>query len=324
VLVIADVNRRVFAMFSFLMKRVTGMALATKQNLVLSQVATLTTSAEEQRSHFKALSITVPKPFVFHVELNRPKKLNAMNNTMWMEIGKCFTELADDSDCRVIVLSGAGNMFSAGIDLADMAQIGAKLGEHEDVARRCKVIHDTVKFYQDAITSLEKCPKPVIGAIHNACIGGAMDLITAVDIRYCTTDAWFQMKEVDAGMAADVGTLQRLPRVIGSESLVRELAFTARKMMASEARESGFISRVYDDKDSMLKGAIEVATDIAAKSPVAVQVTKRNIVYSRDHTVQEGLDHIRHWNMAMLQSEDFMNATVALATKSPPPPFSKL
>lgn len=311
-------------MFSVLMKRVTRMALATKQNLVLSQVAALTAPAEEQTSQFKALSITVPTPFVYHVELNRPKKLNAMNSTMWMEIGKCFTELADDSDCRVIVLSGSGKMFTAGIDFADASQIGVKLGEHEDIARRCKVIYDTLSLYQDAITSLEKCPKPVIGAIHNACIGGGMDLITATDIRYCTTDAWFQVKEVDIGMAADVGTLQRLPRIIGSESLVRELAFTARKMMASEAKECGLVSRVYDDKDSMLKGAIEVATDIAAKSPVAVQVTKRNIVYSRDHTVQEGLDHILHWNMAMLQSEDFMNATVAQATKSPPPTFSKL
>lgn len=294
------------------------------ENLVLSQTAVLTTSAEEQRSQFKALSITVPKPFVYHVELNRPKKLNAMNNTMWIEIGKCFTDLADDSDCRVIVLSGAGKVFSAGIDMADAAQIGAKLGEHEDVARRCKVLHDGLKLYQDAMTSLEKCPKPVVSAIHSACIGGALDLITAADIRYCTTDAWFQVKEVDIGMAADVGTLQRLPRVIGSESLVRELAFTARKMLASEAKECGFVSKVYDDKDSMLTGAIEVAADIAAKSPVAVQVTKRSLVYSRDHTVQEGLDHVRHWNMTMLQSEDFINATVAQATKSPPPTFSKL
>ncbi|XP_021928770.1 delta(3,5)-Delta(2,4)-dienoyl-CoA isomerase, mitochondrial isoform X3 [Zootermopsis nevadensis] len=240
------------------------------------------------------------------------------------EIGKCFSELGNDPDCRVIVLSGTGKVFSAGIDFADAAQIGARLSETEDVARRCKILHDTIKLYQDSMTSLEKCPKPVISAVHNACIGGALDLITAADIRYCTSDAWFQVKEVDIGMAADVGTLQRLPRIIGSESLVRELVFTARKMLASEAKECGFVSKVYDDKDSMLKGAIEMAADIAAKSPVAVQVTKRNIVYSRDHAIQEGLDHIRFWNMAMLQSEDFMNATVAQATKSPLPTFSKL
>ncbi|KDR14796.1 delta(3,5)-Delta(2,4)-dienoyl-CoA isomerase, mitochondrial isoform X2 [Zootermopsis nevadensis] len=311
-------------MYSLFMKRVTRMALATKQNQNLIQIAMLTTAAEEQRTQFKTLNITVPNPFVYHVELNRPKKLNAMNNTMWLEIGKCFSELGNDPDCRVIVLSGTGKVFSAGIDFADAAQIGARLSETEDVARRCKILHDTIKLYQDSMTSLEKCPKPVISAVHNACIGGALDLITAADIRYCTSDAWFQVKEVDIGMAADVGTLQRLPRIIGSESLVRELVFTARKMLASEAKECGFVSKVYDDKDSMLKGAIEMAADIAAKSPVAVQVTKRNIVYSRDHAIQEGLDHIRFWNMAMLQSEDFMNATVAQATKSPLPTFSKL
>ncbi|PNF41641.1 Delta(3,5)-Delta(2,4)-dienoyl-CoA isomerase, mitochondrial [Cryptotermes secundus] len=311
-------------MYSVFLRRAAEIALATKQKQGLCQVAMITTAAEEQRTQFEALNVTVPNPFVYHVELNRPKKLNAMHNTMWIEIGKCFTELGNDPDCRVIVLSGAGKVFSAGIDLADAAQLGTKLGEHEDVARRCKILHDTIKLYQDAMTSLEKCPKPVISAVHNACIGGAVDLITAADIRYCTNDAWFQVKEVDTGLAADVGTLQRLPRVIGSESLVRELVFTARKMMASEAKECGFVSKVYDGKDSMLKGAIEVATDIAAKSPVAVQVAKRSILYSRDHSVQEGLDHIRLWNMTMVQSEDFMNAAVAQATKSNPPTFSKL
>ncbi|PSN51277.1 Delta(3,5)-Delta(2,4)-dienoyl-CoA isomerase [Blattella germanica] len=169
-----------------------------------------------------------------------------------------------------------------------------------------------------------QCSKPVISAVHSACIGAGVDLITSADIRFCTKDAWFSVKEVDIGMAADVGTLQRLPRVIGNQSLVRELAYTGRQMMAPEAKECGLVSKVYEDKDSMLKGALELATEIAAKSPVAVQLTKRNIVYSMDHSVQEGLNHIRDWNQAMLQSEDFMNATMAQATKSPPPTFSKL
>ncbi|KAJ9579715.1 hypothetical protein L9F63_004641, partial [Diploptera punctata] len=287
------------------------------------QTVMMSTSAEITNK-FKTLAISVPNPFVYHVELNRPKKLNAMNNTMWLEIGECFTELDTDPDCRVIVLSGAGKLFCAGLDFSDAAEMGSKLAEHDDVARKCKVLYNQVKKYQESITSIEKCCKPVISAVHSACVGGAVDLITAADIRVCTNDAWFQVKEVDIGMAADVGTLQRLPRVIKSESLVRELAFTARKMMAPEAKESGLVSRLYEDKDSMIKGVIEMATEIAARSPVAIQGTKKSIIYSRDHTVQEGLDNIAVWNMVMLQSEDFMNATVAQATKSPPPTFSKL
>lgn len=274
--------------------------------------------------HYETLAVSVPKPFVYHVELNRPKKLNALNKQMWLELGKCFSTLGDDGDCRVIVLSAAGKLFTAGIDLTDMAEMGSILAEHDDVARRCKVLRSIIKLCQDSFSSLEKCPKPVISATHNACIGAGVDLITAADIRYCTNDAWFQVKEVDIGMAADVGTLQRLPKVIGSESLVRELAFTGRKFDAAEAKDCGMVSKVFDNKDSMISKAIELGAEIASKSPLAVQLTKRSIIYSRDHTVQEGLDNIRDWNMTMLQSEDFLNATMAQATKSPPPTFSKL
>ncbi|KAL1124671.1 hypothetical protein AAG570_001295 [Ranatra chinensis] len=273
---------------------------------------------------FKTLAISVPKPFVVHVELNRPDKLNSMNDTMWHEIGDCFDALNGNDNCRIVLLSGAGKLFTAGLDFKGMVSIGEQLSQYEDVARRCKILKEMITTYQNSITSLEKCVKPVIGLVHNACIGGGVDLITATDIRYCTEDAVFQVKEVDIGMAADVGTLQRLPRVIGSMSLVNELAFTARKMLAPEANECGLVNRVFKDKESMIASAIGIAGEIAEKSPVAVQGTKRSIVYSRDHTVQEGLDDIAIWNQTMLQSEDFMNASVAQATKSPPPPFAKL
>jgi len=274
--------------------------------------------------NFKTLSVTSPKPFVFHVELNRPDKLNAMNYTMWMEIGECFNMLDSNEDCRAVVLSGNGKVFTAGLDFTAMATIGQKLSEHEDVARRCKILKEMILKFQDNITSLERCVKPVIGAIHNACIGGGVDLITATDIRLCTEDAVFQVKEVDIGMAADVGTLQRLPRVIGSASLVNELCFTARKMMAQEAKECGLVSGLFKDKESMMTAALEMASEISLKSPVGVQGTKRSLIFSRDHSVQEGLNHIADWNQVMLQSEDFMNASVAQATKSAVPPFAKL
>ncbi|XP_059483336.1 delta(3,5)-Delta(2,4)-dienoyl-CoA isomerase, mitochondrial [Neocloeon triangulifer] len=273
---------------------------------------------------FETLSITVPKPFVYQVKLNRPKNLNTMNRKMWFEIGKCFDTLASKDDCRSIVLSAAGKVFSAGIDLKDMVELGGLLAEHDDIARKCKVIEDWLNGYQNDISAVERCPKPVIGAVHNACIGGALDLLTATDVRLCSSDAWFQVKEVDIGMAADVGTLQRLPRIIGNQSLVNEICLTSRKVESQEAKDCGLVSKVYDTKENLLAGAIELAETIASKSPVAVQLTKRSLVHARNHSTQEGLDFIRYWNMTMLQSEDFINAAMAQATKSPPPTFAKL
>lgn len=138
-------------------------------------------------------------------------------------------------------------------------------------------------------------------------------------MRYCTKDAWFQVKEVDIGLAADVGTLQRLPKIIGNDSLARELAFTARPFYADEAKEMGLVSRLFADKETMINRTLDVASLIASKSPIAIQGTKVNLIYSRDHTVAEGLQYIANWNQVMLQSEDIMKA---FADKSPV--FSKL
>jgi Delta3,5-Delta2,4-dienoyl-CoA isomerase len=135
------------------------------------------------------------------------------------------------------------------MDLQDFMELGPRLAEIDDVARKCKIIEVMLKKYQDYISALERCSKPVIGAVHNACIGGALDLLTATDIRMCSSDAWFQVKEVEIGMAADVGTLQRLPRVIGNQSLVNELCLTARKMPATEAKDCGFVSQIFDNKE---------------------------------------------------------------------------
>jgi len=174
-------------------------------------------------------------------------------------------------------------------------------------------------------SNLERCPKPIIGAVHSACIGGGVDLIAATDIRMCTKDAWFQVKEVDMGLAADVGTLQRLPKIIGSQSLVSELCLTARKVKSEEAERIGLVSSVFDTKEDLMAGAVEMAKTIASKSPVAVQGTKQSLVYSREHSTEEGLDHVARYNMVMLQSEDLMKSAMAQMDKSSPPPeFAKL
>jgi len=264
---------------------------------------------------FETLALSYPKPFVCHVELNRPDRYNAMNGTMWREIGTCFNHLNEDENTRVIVLSGSGKHFTAGLDLNDMMDFGQNMVEIVDVGRRAKLLEPKIKLYQDSISSLETCVKPVIACIHSACVGAGVDMITAADIRFCSKDAWFQVKEVEIGMAADVGTLQRLPKVIGNQSLVRELCLTARKVQSAEALECGLVGRVLANREETIKAALEMAEIIAERSPVAVQNTKRSLVYSQSRTNQEGLDHIRELNKFLLQSEDFINAVFAQQTR---------
>jgi len=192
-----------------------------------------------------------------------------------LKFGKCFYDLSSNPSCRAIVLSANGKHFTAGLDLTDALKIGQELATYEDVARKAKFLEQKIKAYQDSLSSLEKCQKPVIAAIHSACVGAGVNLIAAADIRYCTEDAWFSVKEVDIGMAADVGALQRLPKIIKSQSLLRELCFTGRKFDSKEAYDSGVVSKVYKTKDDMINGALELALTIAKKSPVAVQATKK-------------------------------------------------
>ncbi|KAK5640197.1 hypothetical protein RI129_011008 [Pyrocoelia pectoralis] len=273
---------------------------------------------------FNTLNVTVPKPFIYHVELNRPQKLNAQTVEMWVELKHCFDELNLDPNCRVILLSGSGKMFTAGLDFKAAMEHSVEINEEEDVARKAKLLRQAIAKGQDAFTSFESCNKPVLAAVHSACIGAGVSLITAADVRYCTKDAWFQVKEVLLGMACDVGALQRLSKVVGADGIVREICYTGRKIEAVEAEKIGLISKVFNDKESMMASVMEVAETIAGNSPVAVQGTKNSLVFSRDHSVQDGLTHIAVHNQGMLQSEDFINGVMALAMKQTDIKYSKL
>ncbi|KAI8082759.1 ClpP/crotonase-like domain-containing protein [Halteromyces radiatus] len=257
---------------------------------------------------------------VAHVQLNRPKKLNAFNPGLIDDVGNVFRAMSDDKDLSVIVVSGSGRMFTAGLDLGNT---GITLLTEGDPARLAYNKRAHIKHFQDAFTAIEKCEKPVIAAVHNGCYGAGVDLITACDIRYCTKDALFCVKEVDVGLAADVGTLQRLPKVMGNQSLVRELCLSARNLYAPEAFQHGLVSRVFDKHEEMIAEALKMGALIASKSPVAVLGTKHNLIYSRDHTVSEGLDYILTWNSAMLTTEDIPKSFEAFVTKEKPV-FSKL
>jgi enoyl-CoA hydratase len=252
---------------------------------------------------------------VAHVQINRPEKINAMNAAFWTEIIDIFQWVEDTDAVRAVVLSGAGKHFSSGIDLMMLASVANAFGK--DVGRNARLLRRKILELQASFNAVDNCRKPVLAAIHGYCIGGAIDLITACDMRYAAEDAQFSIKEIDIGMAADVGTLQRLPRIIG-DGMLRELAYTGRQFGAEEARSIGLVNRVYADQESLLAGVMDIARQIAAKSPIAVTGTKAMISYMRDHTVNDGLEYVATWNSAMLQSNDLRVAIAAHMSKQKP------
>lgn len=265
-------------------------------------------------SDYKAFRIELVGK-IAHVQINRPDKVNAMNADFWREIIEIFQWVDDNDAVRVVVLSGAGKHFSSGIDLMLLASVGAQLGK--DVGRNATALRRKILELQASFNAVDNCRKPVLAAIQGYCIGGAIDLVSACDMRYCTVDAQFSIKEVDMGMAADVGTLQRLPRIIG-DGMMRELAYTGRSIDGHEAVRIGLANRAYDNHEALLAGVMAIAEQIAAKSPIAVRGTKEMIRYMRDHRVEDGLEYIATWNAAMLQSEDLRLAMAAHMTKQKP------
>lgn len=262
-------------------------------------------------------------PHVLGVELDYPK-VNAMNNQFWEDVRDLFERIDNDHATRVVVLSAAGRMFTAGLDLGTAGQELAGVQPMEgvasavDLARKALGIRRVGKAWQQSFTNIERCGKPVIACVHNGCIGGGIEMISACDVRFCTEDAYFVMAEVSIGLAADVGGLQRFPKILGSQSLVRELALSGRRMDAKEAFHHGFVSRILDDKGKMMEAAVELAKAIAAKSPVATLGVKHFLNYTRDHSVDESLDYAITWNMGMLQGEDMKIAAMSMMQKKTP------
>ncbi|XP_055931709.1 delta(3,5)-Delta(2,4)-dienoyl-CoA isomerase, mitochondrial-like [Argiope bruennichi] len=274
---------------------------------------------------YETLSVTSDRDHVLHVQLNRPDKLNAINKIFWHEVLDCFRKIKDDKDCRVAVVSGNGRMFSAGLDFSDMLDLTSKIVSKDDIARKAKYLQATIAQFQQSFTAIEDCQKPVIAAIHNGCLGAGANLVSACDVRYCTEDAYFAIKEIDIGLAADIGILQRLPKAVGNDSLLREYIFTCKPIDSKDAKEIGIVSKIFPSKEEMMNAAFDLAALIASKSPVAVQGTKIALNYSRDHSVKEGLEFMTFWNMTMLQSEDVLKAAEATISRSKEPPkFSKL
>jgi Delta3,5-Delta2,4-dienoyl-CoA isomerase len=268
----------------------------------------------------ETLLVTFPRPYVAQVTLNRPAKRNAVSLKMYDEFQQVFAELDKNPDVRAIVLTGNEIAFTAGMDLNSFQVIDAP---NDDFARRALYLIPKIKHFQNSVTCIESCSKPVIAAVSGYCIGAGVDIITAADIRLCTRSATISVREVAIGMAADIGTLQRLPRVVGNQSWVRELVYTGRNASAQEATQHGLFSQIFENYDGLIKAALDMAEDIGKRSPVAVQGSKKNILYSRDHTVEDGLKFMTVWNSWALQSSDFIGAITATMQKTEPK-FPKL
>jgi enoyl-CoA hydratase len=249
------------------------------------------------------------------VELNRPGKANALDLPMWHELRDAMRWLDTTVEARVGVLRGAGSQFTAGMDLALLAGLSAEIADPCD-GRARERLRRLILDLQDTISAIERCRKPVIAAIHGACIGGGVDIAVACDLRYSSADAVFSVREVDVGLTADVGTLQRLPKLIG-EGMARELAYTGRNVSGGEARDIGLVNRCYDTPADLAAGAGAIAAAIAARSPLAVRGTKEMITYARDHSVADGLNYVATWNAAMLMSADLGEALAAARERRP-------
>lgn len=262
---------------------------------------------------YKSFNVTIEN-HIAHLQLNRPEAMNAMNTDFWLELPLCVKAIDASGEARVIVISSTGKHFSAGMDLAVFSNPKA-VPMTGDPGRMGENLRRVVMQLQASLSSLEEVRIPVLTAIQGGCIGGALDMVCASDSRYCSADAYFTIKETELGMTADVGTLQRLPKLM-PQGVVRELAYTGRKFTAQEAKNLGFVNEVFESHEALLEGVMAIATSIAKNSPLAVVGCKEMLNYSRDHSVEDSLKYMATWQSGMFRPNDMMKTFAAKATKT--------
>ena len=259
---------------------------------------------------------------IAHLVLNKPEALNTMHRTFWRELDAVLTRLHKGADARVLLLSSTGKHFSAGIALETFS--GEGLMDDRTPEGRAAMF-DSLQDIQSTFTKLETLRIPVIAAIQGGCIGGAVDLVTACCIRYASAEAFFCIQEINIGLVADVGTLQRLPKLIPL-GVVKELAYTGRRLSAQKALGYGLVNEVFDTHDAMLTAALQCAKEIASKPPVAIWGTKQVIHYARDHSVDDALKQMGWVQGAIWSNAHVGEAVTAMKQKRPAefPPLSPL
>lgn len=255
------------------------------------------------------------KDHIAHIVLNRPEKMNAMNRDFWSDLPDIVREIDEGALARVIVISSTGKHFTSGMDLSVFTS-GPDMAGRETGRVRANLMQTVLKL-QKTFSCLDEARMPVLMAVQGGCIGGGVDFASACDMRYCTKDAFFCIQEINIGMTADVGTFPRLPHLM-PQGLVRELAYTGRRLFAEEAKSCGFVNAVFDTQEEMLAAVMGIAKDIAARSPLAVYGSKEMINYARDHSIADGLKHIAVWQTGMFQPHDMMESFAAKAEKREP------
>ena len=248
---------------------------------------------------------------VAHLVLSRPEAMNTMHPTFWRELDEVLTRLHRDGSARVLVISSTGKHFSAGMALETFGG-DALLDDGTPEGR--SAMFDLITEMQATFTKLQTLRIPVIAAIQGGCIGGAVDMVTACCFRYATADAFFCIQEINIGMVADVGTLQRLPKLIPL-ALVKELAYTGRRLGAARALACGLVNEVFDSQAAMLEAALQCAREIAAKPPVAIWGTKQVIQYASEHSVEDSLRQMGWLQGAVWSTQHVREAVQALKEK---------
>lgn len=265
----------------------------------------------------KTMAVSVSENGVLTVKMDRPGKGNSLNMQMWHELTQIFDLVNRDSDVKVVVLTGGDKTFSTGMDLSVFAEMNSMAEKEKCPGRLRESLFSTIKYLQNAISGPEKCKVPVIASIAGNCIGGAVDLITACDMRYSTEDAVFCIKETDLAMVADVGTTQRLPKLVG-DSQARELCYTARSFDGKEAKEMGLVLKTFRSTEELDSHVQSTAEMIASKSPLTLRGIKSTLLYTRDNSVEAGLDYVAMHNSSQLYSSDLMEAMRATMSKETP------
>jgi enoyl-CoA hydratase len=261
-------------------------------------------------SPLSCFSLTHEGP-VAHLVLNRPEAMNTMNATFWRELDGVLDQIHHGGSSRVLVLSSTGKHFSAGMAL-DVFSGGIQMDDQSPEGRAA--VLDTLGALQATFTKLESLRIPVLAAIHGGCIGGAVDMVTACCMRYATQDTFFCIQEINIGMVADVGTLQRLPKLI-PEAVAKELAYTGRRLPAARALALGLVNEVFDSHEAMLAGVMQIAREIASKPPIAIWGTKQAIHYTRDHSVADALQQMGWLQGAIWSNRHVLEAVTAMKEK---------